>query len=296
MRRPLALYDEALRIWRSSYGPEHPRLAAIYLSIGGVHRRERRFERALEAFQRGYEVRLAGHGLEHPYLAYDLANIGACLLELDRAREALGPIEDARKRWNEQPVGPVERASVQLLYGRALIATGSDRSRGRREVRKGVALLKAADSAGGKRARSAHAVVAERRIPMSNDRKSAQPREPWLEAREIDATRTARAVRVGQAIDPEAGRDHRTIRGAAIADGSLLICHQPVAFRPAHRSVGCAQPASLEVIAGRLAFDQRITDRWTTIHNRHRIDTLGDSSQVRIGSIATLIGSAVDVA
>ena len=56
-------------------------MAASYLNIGGVYRKQGRYEEALDYYHRDLEITVRVVGQEHPRVAASYNNIGAVYLE-----------------------------------------------------------------------------------------------------------------------------------------------------------------------------------------------------------------------
>ncbi len=124
----ISTYRRTLQIRELKFGKEHPAVASILDSLGAALQDAGEREQALEHHERSlaiYEAqtrppRETGHVL---------ANLGRCLLSLDRSTEALAAFERAHAMLRSHGASSAELARVRFGMAQALFELGRDRDR-----------------------------------------------------------------------------------------------------------------------------------------------------------------------
>jgi len=151
----LARLERAREIWETALGPEHPDVAITVGNIAKVHLLRGAPEPALEHARRALVIAEASLGPDHEGLGYSLTTIGEALLVLDRAAEAIAPLERALEVRRRGSVDPVRTAETQFALAKALRATRRDRTRARELAETALASWRAAGEHTADRAREA---------------------------------------------------------------------------------------------------------------------------------------------
>jgi eukaryotic-like serine/threonine-protein kinase len=121
--------EAALAVLEANLGSEHPHVAVLLLNIGRTHERLGADDDALEAYRRGLalgEQVLPAH--DHSLLLGNYG-VGRILLERGEVSAALAPAERALAICEPARCKPSERASLQFLVARTLVAAGGDPGR-----------------------------------------------------------------------------------------------------------------------------------------------------------------------
>jgi tetratricopeptide (TPR) repeat protein len=128
-------FEGALDIVAQTQGPGHPNVGRILANLAAVNIAEGKPEVALDHAVRGLAILEAGLGPEHSSLAFSLSAQGRALILLERAGEAVKPLERAVELRTKNPSSAVDLAESRSLLGRALWlappAQGRDRARAR---------------------------------------------------------------------------------------------------------------------------------------------------------------------
>lgn len=115
-------YERTLAIREESFGTDHPAVAAILDTLGGLLREASRFDEAFERHRRAieiYETRIDG-GPEPPELAHLLTHFGETQLAGGRAAEALATFERSLTMLEGRRADDSELAPVRFAVARAL--------------------------------------------------------------------------------------------------------------------------------------------------------------------------------
>ncbi|MBA1341618.1 MAG: hypothetical protein C5S40_05700 [ANME-2 cluster archaeon] len=83
------IYERALAIGESAYGPDHPTVAIRVGNLGGVLKDMGDLKGAMENYERALAIDEASYGPDHPAVAIDVGNLGGVL-------RALGDLEGAK--------------------------------------------------------------------------------------------------------------------------------------------------------------------------------------------------------
>jgi tetratricopeptide (TPR) repeat protein/predicted Ser/Thr protein kinase len=128
-------FEGALDIVAQTQGPEHPNVGRILANLAAVNLAEGKPEVALDHAVRGLAILEAGLGPDHSSLAFSLSAQGRALILLERAGEAVAPLERAVELRTKNPSSAVDLAESSSLLGRALWLApptqGRDRARAR---------------------------------------------------------------------------------------------------------------------------------------------------------------------
>lgn len=123
---------EALRILRGAYGPSHTIVARAHVNLGAAHHRLGELREAERHYRTAVDLREATLGPTHPDLVIPLQNLGGVLIEQQRPSAAIAPLQRAWHIRSSSFSPPVALADVTFWLGRALWASGRDKSRGQR--------------------------------------------------------------------------------------------------------------------------------------------------------------------
>ena len=91
----LALTGEALQIFETAYGADHPWIQYTLNALGILYWNQERYAEARPIFLRSLESIRRTHGDEHPYTAALMNNYGLLLLELEEYEESRAMLERA---------------------------------------------------------------------------------------------------------------------------------------------------------------------------------------------------------
>lgn len=121
-------YERTLAIREESFGPDHPAVAAILDTLGGLLRDASRFDEAFERHRRAieiYETRIDG-GPEPPELAHLLTHLGETQLAAGRPDEALVTFERSLNMLEGRRADDSELAPVRFAVARALASASRE--------------------------------------------------------------------------------------------------------------------------------------------------------------------------
>jgi len=117
--RALELYNSALRIMRTSLGPEHPKTAAVLGNLAVTYQMMGRYADALPLAERALAVAEAALGPGHPSTAIGLGNLAVTYCYLGRYADALPHMERALA-VTEAAAGPDHPSTVNRRGNLAL--------------------------------------------------------------------------------------------------------------------------------------------------------------------------------
>jgi tetratricopeptide (TPR) repeat protein len=99
------LYERALRITETAYGPEHPHVATMLNNLGLALRDLGKPDQAKPLYERALRITETAYGPEHPHVANRLNNLAGALSELGKPDQAK-PLYERALRITEIAYGP----------------------------------------------------------------------------------------------------------------------------------------------------------------------------------------------
>lgn len=115
-------------------GAEHPDVAQVILGLGKLHRARRDFAAARREDLRALTISEKLLGPRHPQVAHCLVELAGLDIADARAADALPLLTRALAIYSEYEGDQTGELDAHLELTRALIATGGDRARARREA------------------------------------------------------------------------------------------------------------------------------------------------------------------
>jgi tetratricopeptide (TPR) repeat protein len=91
----LANFQQSLTILLATLGPNHPTIASVEGNLGGFYHEGGDHAAALTHFRAALDIRRRAFDANHPYLLANLSDIGRCLTDLKRYREAEAALLEA---------------------------------------------------------------------------------------------------------------------------------------------------------------------------------------------------------
>ncbi|MEM9453178.1 MAG: serine/threonine-protein kinase [Myxococcota bacterium] len=128
-------YERALGILERALGPEHDDVALALCNLAEVLVRQGQPTQALGLIERANAIYEAKGELTRSRLVFSLTITGATLMALERAPEAIEPLERAVRIASNGDVSPRERARAMLGLADALWNTDREHDRARRLAR-----------------------------------------------------------------------------------------------------------------------------------------------------------------
>jgi tetratricopeptide (TPR) repeat protein/tRNA A-37 threonylcarbamoyl transferase component Bud32 len=127
----MGYHERALAISEKIFGADHIEVAGTLAYMATLHRQLDKLELALAEYQRTLAIYEKGLGPDAYDNSFPLSGIGHVLLDLKRPREAIAPLERAKKIRDAREGGdPMTNAQVDFALGRAFYESAVDKARG----------------------------------------------------------------------------------------------------------------------------------------------------------------------
>ena len=85
--KAMELYRQALAIYKTSLGKDHPTVATTWNNMGTVHYKQGKYRQALELYRQALPVRQKSLGPNHPYTLATQKDIENTMAALDAAAD-----------------------------------------------------------------------------------------------------------------------------------------------------------------------------------------------------------------
>src|SRR5216684_1422850 len=114
------LYQRALRIWKQTLGPEHPKVAYPLHNLALLYFKQGEYEQAEPLYQRALAIDEQAYGPQHPDVAYPLYNLANLYVAQGKYEQAEPLYRRALRIW-EQALGPEHPQVAYPLSGLATL-------------------------------------------------------------------------------------------------------------------------------------------------------------------------------
>lgn len=161
----LAAAARALAIRQKGLGPDHSLTGWAHGTVGGVLEGLGRTKEACAEFAKTIDILERASGRDHPDLSAWLGFHVKCLLASRRTRDALDAAERAVAIGEESGRDPMQLADVRFLLGKALWASGGDRTRAVDQVKQAHDAYAAGPASAPEQAKPLAAWLASHRAP-----------------------------------------------------------------------------------------------------------------------------------
>jgi tetratricopeptide (TPR) repeat protein/predicted Ser/Thr protein kinase len=128
------LHLRALAIREKAGGPDHPSVAISLFNLAMLHVTMGERSEAKPLLERALVITEATYGADHPETAWTLGELGDIEVELGEPAAALPRLERALVIFDANPGNQGGEATTRFALARALVATGGDRERAKRQA------------------------------------------------------------------------------------------------------------------------------------------------------------------